>query len=55
MFAFTLNFGLIGLWLGEIVGLCSQMLMFFLIIHTADWERITADSVERIAKESADL
>ena len=52
LFAFKMKMGVAGLWWGDTIGMICQMLMFFVLVCTADWEKITEDAVARIEMES---
>ena len=40
--------GLIGFWMGGCIGLTVQLVLYLILILTADWDRITDDVHDRI-------
>ena len=52
LFAFKMKMGVAGLWWGDTIGMICQMIMFFVLVCTANWEKITDEAVDRIGRES---
>uniref|UniRef100_A0A7S3NBC7 Uncharacterized protein n=1 Tax=Euplotes harpa TaxID=151035 RepID=A0A7S3NBC7_9SPIT len=52
VFAFQLDLGVAGLWLGYPIGSLFLAASFVWIIHFADWELLSQQAVERVQKES---
>ena len=50
-----MKMGVSGLWWADTIGMGTQMVMFFVLICTSDWDKISDEVVARIKVESKEL